>query len=452
MGPPHVGKREDLLRENKVLHKKLESKMVELQTAEMTIETLGMTREAEKANYIKESRKLTEHIAELNAELGMTKQAAQDEKRRLEMELQEVKDELSACGARLAKTHEALGITAEKANMYRGAESEPVTCFGVLLVLRVLLSADALNLTCCGLCLHIRRLEKSQGRLQIDLHGTLTTLEEASRRHRAEKLQTTGEAAARQEELLEALQASRSQAATLTQMLEAESARSQGLREQLAQAQVEADSERLHLRHQIERLVERVDTAEARRLDPNVLSSERTRSRASIPLCPCAKPPPPPLAVLVRLSAVHADPLARRLQTSNSPSHYSSPRRGAASSRPSLPLSRTSRHRRRAERRCATVAPLPRLVRAKHRACLRPEARRSGSSVRRPLVLRSVCGDRTKRCVACHTPPPLVIPRLDRRRGRDSAGTLSTDGCVTEASRFDFRRATLAFHFSARAQ
>ena len=289
MGPPHVGKREDLLRENKVLHKKLESKMVELQTAEMTIETLGMTREAEKANYIKESRKLTEHIAELNAELGMTKQAAQDEKRRLEMELQEVKDELSACGARLAKTHEALGITAEKANMYRGAESEPVTCFGVLLVLRVLLSADALNLTCCGLCLHIRRLEKSQGRLQIDLHGTLTTLEEASRRHRAEKLQTTGEAAARQEELLEALQASRSQAATLTQMLEAESARSQGLREQLAQAQVEADSERLHLRHQIERLVERVDTAEARRLDPNVLSSERTRSRASIPLCPCAK-------------------------------------------------------------------------------------------------------------------------------------------------------------------
>ena len=386
MGPPHVGKREDLLRENKVLHKKLESKMVELQTAEMTIETLGMTREAEKANYIKESRKLTEHIAELNAELGMTKQAAQDEKRRLEMELQEVKDELSACGARLAKTHEALGITAEKANMYRGAESEPVTCFGVLLVLRVLLSADALNLTCCGLCLHIRRLEKSQGRLQIDLHGTLTTLEEASRRHRAEKLQTTGEAAARQEELLEALQASRSQAATLTQMLEAESARSQGLREQLAQAQVEADSERLHLRHQIERLVERVDTAEARRLDPNVLSSERTRSRASIPLCPCAKPQPPPLAVLVRLSAVHADPLARCLQTSNSPSHYSSPRRGAASSRPSLPLSRTSRHRRRAERRCATVAPLPRLVRAKHRACLRPEAWRRGAPAHR-------CGD-----------------------------------------------------------
>ena len=116
-GPPHVGKREDLLRENKVLHKKLQSKVVELQTAEMTIETLSMTREAERANFMKESRKLMDHTSELHAELGMAKQAAQDEKRRLEMELQEVQEELSACGARLSKTHEALGITAEKANM-----------------------------------------------------------------------------------------------------------------------------------------------------------------------------------------------------------------------------------------------------------------------------------------------------------------------------------------------
>ena len=216
-----------------------------------------------------------------------------------------------------------------------------------------------------ALCLHNCRLEKSQGRLQIDLHGTLTTLEEASRRHRAEKSQTTAEAAARQEELLEALQASRSQAASLTQMLEAESARSQALKEQLAQAQVEADTERLHLRHQIERLVERVDTAESRRLDPNVLSSEciSRHLHASLPLCVQNyrhRPDRPAADLRLTLPArCPAVPLSRRLQTSTSPSPSSLPRRGGASSPAYHPPSRTSRHLRRAERqRDSRAAPL----------------------------------------------------------------------------------------------
>ena len=41
----------------------------------------------------------------------------------------------------------------------------------------------------------------------------------------------------------------------------------------LAETKHEADTDRLHLRHQIERLAERIEVAEGRRLDPTVLSN-----------------------------------------------------------------------------------------------------------------------------------------------------------------------------------
>jgi chromosome segregation ATPase len=168
-----------------------------------------------------------------HAELSRQRQDASAEKAQLETELTMVRNELSACSARLAKTHEALGISAEKASM----------------------------------------LERSQGRLQIDLHGTLTTLEEASRRHKAERQEHMSEAAQREADLTAQLEASRREAAALRQKLEAANGHGAQLRHQLAKAQVDADTTHLHMKHQIERLAERIEAAEGRRLDPTVLAN-----------------------------------------------------------------------------------------------------------------------------------------------------------------------------------
>lgn len=278
-GPPHIGRREDLLKENKALHKALEAKTVECQHAERILEELGASRENERGKWSAEHVRLANEIGELvsrasvrraafssllpgltpflpspssltpclafdadaprlppstqRAEMAKRLDAAAQEKAKLEMELTMVKSELNACSARLAKTHEALGISAEKASM----------------------------------------LEQSQGRLQIDLHGTLTTLEEASRRHKVEKASAEEEAKEREAELMEQLSAAREQASKLAQKLEAANAHTIHLKEVLAETKHEADTDRLHLRHQIERLAERIEVAEGRRLDPTVLSN-----------------------------------------------------------------------------------------------------------------------------------------------------------------------------------
>lgn len=232
-GPPHVGRREDLLKTNKELHKMLEGKVVECQHAERIIEELGIAREKERGHAERERLRLSNEVADLHAELSRQRQDALDEKARLETELTMVRSELSACSARLAKTHEALGISAEKASM----------------------------------------LERSQGRLQIDLHGTLTTLEEASRRHKAEQAEHQNEAAQREADLKAQLEASQAEASELTQKLEAATGHGARLRHELAKTQVDADRTQLHLKHQIERLAERIEAAEGRRLDPSVLAN-----------------------------------------------------------------------------------------------------------------------------------------------------------------------------------
>lgn len=64
-GPPHVGRREDLLKTNKELHKMLEGKAVECQHAERIIGELGASREKERALSEKERIRLAGEIAEL---------------------------------------------------------------------------------------------------------------------------------------------------------------------------------------------------------------------------------------------------------------------------------------------------------------------------------------------------------------------------------------------------
>ena len=85
----------------------------------------------------------------LTEEFNATKLTMGKEQIRLNTELSGCRNELAACSHRLSKTHEALGITADKA----------------------------------------RALESSQGRLQIDLDGTLSTLEDATRRHHDELIE-----------------------------------------------------------------------------------------------------------------------------------------------------------------------------------------------------------------------------------------------------------------------
>ena len=232
-GPPHVGKRDELLKVNKTLDKKNLELSVALQAMEIKVANIQADREAERAQWAAENRGLADLVASLRTELAGTRSEADKEKAQLELELQTVQDELHACSQRLAKTHEALGITAEKAAL----------------------------------------LERSQGRLQIDLHGTLSTLEEASRRHREEKKQSDSSFQAREGSLLDDLESKQDQVAGLTKQLGASQGEVQRLQLALAKSEVDADTMKLHLSHEIERLCERVEMAEARRLDPKVLSN-----------------------------------------------------------------------------------------------------------------------------------------------------------------------------------
>ena len=51
-----------------------------------------------------------------------------------------------------------------------------------------------------------RRLEATQGRVQIDLDGTLSTLEDATRRHKAEQAEAQEAFKRREAELMRTLQ------------------------------------------------------------------------------------------------------------------------------------------------------------------------------------------------------------------------------------------------------
>lgn len=64
-GPPHIGRREDLLKENKALHKALEAKTVECQHAERILEELGASRENERGKWSAEHVRLANEIGEL---------------------------------------------------------------------------------------------------------------------------------------------------------------------------------------------------------------------------------------------------------------------------------------------------------------------------------------------------------------------------------------------------
>ena len=161
VGPPHVGKRDELVRENGVLWRKLETAKGDLRLAQSQCDAQAAAREAQAIASLKEKAALEQLVESLVAELSEARRTANAEIDGLQAELNACKTEFTACSERLAKTHEALGLTAEKA----------------------------------------RRLESSRGRLQIDLDGTLSSLEEATRRHELQKAADAEAHAAREGEL-----------------------------------------------------------------------------------------------------------------------------------------------------------------------------------------------------------------------------------------------------------
>ena len=83
-------------------------------------------------------------------------------------------------------------------------------------------------------------------------------------------------------------------------MVKAERAAKQAVKEQLTRATVESDAQILHLRHEIERMADRLEASEANRLDPTVLTNLafvrcarpflRTRECECRALPPCVLP------------------------------------------------------------------------------------------------------------------------------------------------------------------
>ena len=141
-GPPHVGNRNEMLSENKKLFAKCQEQAGELQWSRDRIKHLENTGAADRQKAADTQEKMQMRISELTDELAATRAAAKMEEAGLNQELASCQAELAACAMRLQKTHEALGISADKA----------------------------------------RQLESSKGRLQIDLDGTLSSLEEAQRK------------------------------------------------------------------------------------------------------------------------------------------------------------------------------------------------------------------------------------------------------------------------------
>ena len=179
-GPPHVGKRDELIKTNHSLYKQLEVALGEANSAQLKVGALEEARRNDHTRFEDRANELNDLICALQNELAEARQNGVAEKLRLEHELSVCKAQLGACSSRLERTHEALGITADKA----------------------------------------RRLESAEGRLAIDLHGTLTSLEEAGRRHELERKVAAHERQQVEGEMQVSLEAAHEHAASLSTQLE----------------------------------------------------------------------------------------------------------------------------------------------------------------------------------------------------------------------------------------
>ena len=232
-GPPHVGARDELLRANKQLFHQLEQSKVEMDLARFKLEQGEERHRDEQQQFKQENEELLSELFDLRKELAETREKSVMEKDFLEYELSRLREEHNACVSRLEKTHEALGITADKA----------------------------------------RALETSHGRLQIDLNGTLSTMEEASRRHELEIRRATAEARQREAELQAKLDLAAEENEALKQQLDQANDRVSSYKAELSRTVIGTDAEKLSMRHAMERLTERLEAAEGAALDPSVLSN-----------------------------------------------------------------------------------------------------------------------------------------------------------------------------------
>ena len=227
-GPVHAGGRHELLQAHLALHKEFTSQNATLRNTVARLNELETTREAEKQHHANLSGTLEAQLEALTEEFNATKLTMGKEQIRLNTELSGCRNELAACSHRLSKTHEALGITADKA----------------------------------------RALESSQGRIQIDLDGTLSTLEDATRRHHDELIEADTLRKRREAELIGALTQARNQVEQLTNALNESLNNAQSLKEELARLTVATDAQKLRDRHTIERLQDELEVAEGATLDP----------------------------------------------------------------------------------------------------------------------------------------------------------------------------------------
>jgi chromosome segregation ATPase len=184
-------------------------------------------------------------ISGLHDELEATRAAAAEEAARLQAALDTCRAELHACNERLARTHATLGLTTERA----------------------------------------RVLESSRGQLQINLDGTLTTLEEATRRHAQEQAELKHARAAREAELLQTIHQAELRAKASEVKAEVALKRARRFEEELALARRAHLDEKLALTHELERFADRLAVVEGSRLDPtrigNVAFAAQMRGRPS---------------------------------------------------------------------------------------------------------------------------------------------------------------------------
>ena len=244
-GPPHVGSRDELVRENRALFKKLEGAQKEAQAAMEMLNNLKQGGEAAMGNARSERVTLETVISGLHDELEATRVAAVEEAARLQAALDTCRAELHACNERLARTHATLGLTTERA----------------------------------------RVLESSRGQLQINLDGTLTTLEEATRQHAQEQAELKHARAAREAELLQTIHQAELRAKASEVKAEVALKRARRFEEELALARRAHLDEKLALTHELERFADRLAVAEGSRLDPtqigNVAFAAQLRGRPS---------------------------------------------------------------------------------------------------------------------------------------------------------------------------
>ena len=230
-GPPHIGKRDDMLRENKAMFAQLQSRTFEVNELRQAVGEVEYKANSAALAAADARDGLESQIEELSEALASTRKAAAAEEARLNHELSLSQAELEACSTRLAKTQEALGITDDK----------------------------------------LRMIESSRGRLQIDLDGTLTSLEEASRKHHDDAAAAEETRVRREAELLLALEQSQAHAAMLAGMVDEARGQTASVQEVLEQTRNAGEAERLRLKHELDRMTDRLEASEAMVLDPSVL-------------------------------------------------------------------------------------------------------------------------------------------------------------------------------------